>query len=353
MDADAGIYSSEEDREDDVSELTLDEVFTTAQEHQHEGNHEDAILCFGYALQKAEQQYGPNSVHSTQYYFHYGDALLTSEDSSADDLLGVSEAATGAAEQDAADVESLAVAGSTSPGGRERPQDDIELAWEMLELARICAEKFLAQNARRCVLLPEILSRLGDVHQANEQFEEALDKYRHALEVRKQIAQERAAGSVGAAGASGKTGEGHETWSEARALAAEHCNIARALQWSKAPQPAESARHYSFALHLLEELLTELPSPMPSPMPSQPPSAGALSSIERGQGRAWALNRAELVVSSTVRPSPDDHPPPHADTLFFCVFRFLKYTGSSSGGARLFLWRLFDKAMAKGLRCML
>ena len=35
------------------------------------------------------------------------------------------------------DLAALEAAGGNSPGGRERPQDDVELAWEMLELARV------------------------------------------------------------------------------------------------------------------------------------------------------------------------------------------------------------------------
>ena len=240
--SDSDIYSEEErggeggsgsSDEGSMSSLSLQETFAAAKEHQADGNEEDAIMCYGYALQLAEARYGLAAAESAAYYFHYGDILLTSEDRSAEDLLdkGAEEEVDAGTAQPQAGT---AAAGANSPGGRERPQDDVELAWEMLELARVCLLKQPEARARQ-KLLADTHTRLGDLHQANEQFETAAGEYGAAVALRR--------------------GLEHRTAAETRALAAECCNLARAMQWSNPPRLPEAVEQYGVALATVDSML--------------------------------------------------------------------------------------------------
>eukprot|EP01052_Picozoa_sp_SAG31_P008078 SAG31_NODE_399_length_16247_cov_19.137540_6_plen_132_part_00 len=104
------------------------------------GQKEDAVLCFGFAVQLAEQNYGPAKAECARcddtksarsmartlnaqadvrrYYYHYGDALLTADDKSAEDLLDTAAASLGRQaddDDDEADLAALEAAGATSP----------------------------------------------------------------------------------------------------------------------------------------------------------------------------------------------------------------------------------------------
>ena len=239
------------DSEGDASEeeLTAEESLATAREHEQDGNTEEALLCYGHALQMVVEAAGDETAaECAPYYYAYGDALMTSEDRTAREL-GYAEE-----EDDDSGTAAADAVRPTSPGGRERPEDDIELAWEMLEGARVCYGKH-PDTVERCVKLADVHSRLGDVMQANEMFAQAITEYTRAHHLREQALARDAAPSDGAAadGAAAAQARG----SLRRAVAAELCNIGRVLQWSVPPRTADAVTHYERAHALVEDLRRE------------------------------------------------------------------------------------------------
>lgn len=242
--------SSSEEHSYQEEELTAEESLATAKEHDREGSTEDALLCFGHALQLAVEAAGDETApECAAYYFAYGDALMTAEDATAKEL--------GAAEEE---PEEPAAGGGeavrpNSPGGRERPEDDIELAWEMLEGARVCYSK-QPDTADRRDHLADVHSRLGDVMQANEMFAQAITEYTRAHRLREQaLAEGGAATDAGGAAAAAAAAAAPPSRSRLqRAIAAELCNIGRALQWSVPPRTDDAVASYGKAHALVEQL---------------------------------------------------------------------------------------------------
>ena len=116
--------------------------------------------------------------------------------------------------------------------------DDLELAFQMLELARLRYHA-LPESGERCRKLADVYSRLGDLNQTNDQFEAALQEYQQALELRK---QELASG-------------GTDAVLTKRDIAFEHSNIARALQYQDTPRIADALGHQRSALATIDELM--------------------------------------------------------------------------------------------------
>lgn len=241
--------SSDSEEGASEEELTAEESLATAREHEQDGNTEEALLCYGHALQIVVEAAGDETAaECAPYYYAYGDALMTSEDRTARELGEVGD------EDDDGDAAAAGAVRPTSPGGRERPEDDIELAWEMLEGARVCYGKH-PDTVERCVNLADVHSRLGDVMQANEMFAQAVTEYTRAHRLREQALAGGAAPSdgAGADGAAAARARG----SLRRAVAAELCNIGRVLQWSVPPRTAEAVTHYERAHALVEDLRRE------------------------------------------------------------------------------------------------
>lgn len=233
-------------------ELTAEESLATAREHAADGNTEEALLCYGHALQLVVEAAGDETAaECAPYYFAYGDALMTAEDRTARELGDADEEEAAGGEAGGA-----AMAGEvrpTSPGGRERPEDDIELAWEMLEGARVCYGKH-PDTVDRSVRLADVYSRLGDVMQANEMFAQAITEYTHAHRLREQaLAADAAPSDRPADGTVPALARGPLR----RAVAAELCNIGRALQWSVPPRAADAVISYERAHALVEDLRHE------------------------------------------------------------------------------------------------
>lgn len=116
--------------------------------------------------------------------------------------------------------------------------DDLELAFQMLELARLRYEA-MPEGAERCRKLADVFSRLGDLSQTNDQFEPALQEYQKALALR---LQELDAG-------------GTDVVLTKRDIAAEHSNIARALQYQDTPRLADALSHQRAALSTIDALM--------------------------------------------------------------------------------------------------
>lgn len=129
---------------------------------------------------------------------------------------------------------------AAAPGEGEEAADadDLELAFQMLELARLRYEA-MNSGADRCRKLADVYSRLGDLNQTNDQFEVALQEYQKALGLRR---EELEAGGTDAVLAK-------------RDIAAEHSNIARALQYQDTPRLADALSHQQAALSTIDALM--------------------------------------------------------------------------------------------------
>ena len=141
------IYSDHDDNTDsDEAEAfdSPDEAFATACAHSKDGRKEDAVICFGFALQLAEQRHGPAAAASARYYYHYGDALLAGEDKSADDLLDVAAAGGSDDERGEGNQARLKL--------KRREAVDIAISWSHSELVWCCSRMIL-QRWRRPVAI--------------------------------------------------------------------------------------------------------------------------------------------------------------------------------------------------------
>lgn len=253
------------DEESDIpaseDELTLEEMLDSARELMTEGSTEDAVLVFGHALQTAiEQQGNEIAPDCGPFYFAYGDALLAAEDNSARDLEDIMSRPRNQEISDAP----VSIR-PHSPGGRERPDDDVELAWEMLEGARLCFNK-LQPGIHKNTRLADTHSRIGDVHGANEMFGHAVEEYKTALALRQealaQALQEYSGSNAKngehcdpSAGSASHQQSLQEVSSAPFKIAAEFCNIGRALQWSVPAQTEAAIEHYNRARAVLQKEL--------------------------------------------------------------------------------------------------
>lgn len=129
-------------------------------------------------------------------------------------------------------------AAAAAPAATEVDADDLELAFQMLELARLRYEG-MVEGGERCRKLADVYSRLGDLAQTNDQFEPALQEYQKALDLRQQ--------ELKLGGTDGVLAK--------RDVAAEHSNIARALQYQDTPRLADALSHQRAALATIDALM--------------------------------------------------------------------------------------------------
>ena len=246
---------------------------------------DEAADAFGQALELAIATHGEDSTATADYYMAYGDVLLRIVDSSSD----VFGAGAQPAEDPRADQENtgarpspsrlppapgtprmlthtaaLAEPGAAADAGADAADpsdsaaapaeveeaadaDDLELAFQMLELARLRYEA-MPTSAERCRKLADVYSRLGDLSQTNDQFDSALQEYQQALELRQEELH------LG----------GTDVFQAKRAIAAEHANIACTLQYQDTPRLADALSHQQAALSTIEALMTSSTAATPA-----------------------------------------------------------------------------------------
>lgn len=137
--------------QDDEREVTFDlaEILTKS------GSFERAIEAWQALLEDAVNQYGEMAPETAQLYYRYGDALLRKAEES-DQLFS----------------------GDAQDEGDET-EDDVTIAFEVLEVARLIYDKGDDNKALALTFL-----RLGDLNKMNGNLSEALDDYRKCLELR-------------------------------------------------------------------------------------------------------------------------------------------------------------------------
>ncbi|KAG7389400.1 hypothetical protein PHYBOEH_007510 [Phytophthora boehmeriae] len=136
---------------------------------------EEAVVAFADLLRTmCETEQLGDSLSVAPVYYQYGHALLSLAEATASLFGG-------------------AVGGDASAGGSEDAEqdareaaDDLEAAWEMLELARVIYTRFpgdLAVEAQ----LARVYTRLGDLGLESDQFEQARADFEKALMLRKKL----------------------------------------------------------------------------------------------------------------------------------------------------------------------
>lgn len=243
---------------------------------------DDAADAFGQALELAIATHGEDSTATADYYMAYGDVLLRIVDNSSDVFGAGAQPAedpradqenTGAwpslpacpgAPQRLTHAAALAEPGAAADAGAEAAApsdaaaapaeaegaadaDDLELAFQMLELARLRYEA-MPTSAERCRKLADVYSRLGDLSQTNDQFDSALQEYQQALELRQEELD------LG----------GTDVFQAKRAIAAEHANIACTLQYQDTPRLADALSHQQAALSTIDALMTSSTTEAPA-----------------------------------------------------------------------------------------
>lgn len=200
-------------------------------------NLDDAADAFGAALEKSSGNHGEDSPALAEYYYAYGDVLLRLVEKNGDIFGGGAQQEEEDPQADQENTEPGSGA-AASNGAPEPDADDMELAWQMLELARVAYSR-TPVSASQQEHLADVLSRLGDLSQTNDQFDKALSDYKEALGLRVE--------QLGL--------EGGNTPSTQRAIAAEHSNVARALQYQDNPLIKEALHHSEEALKVIDALI--------------------------------------------------------------------------------------------------
>eukprot|EP00898_Chlorokybus_atmophyticus_P006288 jgi/Chlat1/6660/Chrsp49S06149 len=170
------------------------------------GENEQAIDLLGKALEIFVTHYGELAAECAPFYYRYGGALFYKAQAESD-VFGEKAQALAKqkdAEDEEEDVEEEAVADAEQPTGngqdkgkgaeeegeedilpQEDASDDMELAWQTLETARLIYSKQPARSVDEA----EVISLLGEISAEREDFETALADYKHAQTLYAQLLQ--------------------------------------------------------------------------------------------------------------------------------------------------------------------
>ena len=151
----------------DMKKVTLEE----GDKLLREGKHEEALAAFGKCLETMVQEYGQLDRKCARAYYKYGDALLRQV-------------------EDQSDVFGSAL--KQKNGENSEAVDDMEIAWECLETARVALTK-ITEDAKRPerFLLALVHQRLGDHSTWNGLLDKALEDYSICLRIRESEISDR------------------------------------------------------------------------------------------------------------------------------------------------------------------
>ncbi|EQC38654.1 hypothetical protein SDRG_04351 [Saprolegnia diclina VS20] len=132
-----------------------------------EKRYEEAVVHFeDYLRTMVEAEGNAESLSAAPVYYEYGNALLS-----------LAEATASVFGQDATKGEE----------GEAEDQSDLEVAWEMLEIARIILSKHEGEDDRIHKELSRVHSRLGDLAMESDLFQEARVDYEKSLALQKKF----------------------------------------------------------------------------------------------------------------------------------------------------------------------
>jgi tetratricopeptide (TPR) repeat protein len=155
------------------------------------GEYEEAIGLFSSFLQSRVEEFGELAVESAQAYYEYGNALLVQqEENPSDTLIGNADDKNDSA--NGASTIPDTVVGSDDENeedgneedGNEKDDDDLQIAWENLDVARLILEKSSEGYEQ---LLSSVYIRLGDLMRLEERPADAVTEYMKALSLREKI----------------------------------------------------------------------------------------------------------------------------------------------------------------------
>lgn len=158
-----------------LSKTLEDPRFTRGLALLKEKRLEEAVVAFEDLLRTmCETEQLGDSLAVAPVYYQYGHALLSLAEATASLFGGAVSGAGGGedAEQDARDA-----------------ADDLEAAWEMLELARVIYARFPGDLVVEAQLV-KVYTRLGDLGLESDQFEQARADFEKALLLRRKLLKE-------------------------------------------------------------------------------------------------------------------------------------------------------------------
>ncbi|OQR99240.1 hypothetical protein ACHHYP_07153 [Achlya hypogyna] len=132
-----------------------------------EKRYEEAVVHFEDLLRTmVEGNENTDQLRVAPVYYEYGNALLS-----------LAEATASVFGRDAAKGEE----------GEEEDENDLEVAWEMLEVARVLLTKHEGEDIRVDKELARVYSRLGDLGMESDLFQQARSDYEKSLALQKKI----------------------------------------------------------------------------------------------------------------------------------------------------------------------
>jgi tetratricopeptide (TPR) repeat protein len=144
--------------------------------------YEDAVEHFGSMLEETCKKHGELDPACAPIYFEYGNCLLLKAEDDADvfgDSMQKEEGEDNEAEEEGGP------AGGSAEEGAASNAEDLEVAWEMLEVARVIYSK---QDSPVCeAALAKVYSRLGDLSMETGNFQGSVDDYNKCLAVREKM----------------------------------------------------------------------------------------------------------------------------------------------------------------------
>lgn len=214
--ATASPRSSPTKKEIDVATMALNQ-FAQGKRHLLVSDIPSAVNSLQEACKLLAEQYGETAPECGDAYFCYGKALLEMarlESGVIGNALDGEEGSTENEEEDddsEADAESQegsqdgegeAQEGEEQEGGGEEEKEEVEgdkteedeeevsnlqLAWEMLELAKVIFQKQEEANPKMKVKVAEVYLKLGEVGLESENYPQGIEDFKQCLEIQKSV----------------------------------------------------------------------------------------------------------------------------------------------------------------------
>mmetsp|Transcript_10240 Transcript_10240/g.15510 ORF Transcript_10240/g.15510 Transcript_10240/m.15510 type:complete len:346 (-) Transcript_10240:160-1197(-) len=170
----------------------------------NENQFDEAADFFSELLQFCSEKYGDDSIEIAPVWLEYGRALLLKEqENPTDDLLGAMSAEAkkqaqalgaelnGGASSSAAEDENVDEddgAGDDNAENEENEPNDMEIAWEALEVARRTFER--EGDSKWDISLSEVYHCLGEVCRFDGNYNGSIDEYKKCVNLRESVCED-------------------------------------------------------------------------------------------------------------------------------------------------------------------
>jgi tetratricopeptide (TPR) repeat protein len=154
-------------------------TFEAGRELVKSKRYEDAVEHFGGMLEELCKQHGELDPACAPIYFEYGNSLLLKAEDDADVFGDQMQ------KEEGDEAEEAGQGGGGSAGEPNSAAEDLEVAWEMLEVARVI---YCKQDSPECEgALAKVYGRLGDLSMETGNFQGSVDDYSKCLAVREKM----------------------------------------------------------------------------------------------------------------------------------------------------------------------